>query len=76
MARVYWWQGGVTIMAPQRYWRGRAQARILMVGRTPEGVPREMEEASRVGSYGRLTIPTQVQETFRGSCPKPRLGNS
>ena len=41
LARIYWWMGGVTIMPLQRYWRGRAQARIVMAGRRMDNLPRE-----------------------------------
>ena len=44
LARIYWWMGGVTIMPPQRYWRGRAQARIVMAGRQSADLPREWRQ--------------------------------
>ena len=44
LARIYWWMGGVTIMPPQRYWWGRAQARIVMAGRQSADLPREWRQ--------------------------------
>ena len=41
LAQIYWWMGGVTIMPLQRYWRGRAQARIVIAGRGTDSLPHE-----------------------------------